>query len=311
MIAARLAGLLRRPADTGGRLARSLLGIRVLRTVLWLVVVSGPVAAGVLALQVSALRHRVEAVGQQAVVELPADSAGAEGFAELFIAEFLKAGEGTPAEALAASLDVLSPEGMEEGLWVASRTVSLGAREVAPGYFAVTVAAEVLASDADSVAQPTWTPVGTFFYTVGVTESGSGWAAVGLPALVAAPPTGSAPELLVRRMDGLREVAGLEEAVTRFLVAYLTGEGELARYTAPGSPLLAVQPAPFVAVEMIEAGSVAGADGSRQVVVLVAGTDEADRTQVLQYALVAAERDGRWEVAELLPALSLDAAGNN
>ena len=310
MIAARLAGLLRRPADTGGRLARSLLGIRVLRTVLWLVVVSGPVAAGVLALQVSALRHRVEVVSRQAVVELPADSAGAEGFAELFVASFLSAGEGSP-ETLAAFLDVLSLGGMEEGLWVVSRTVSLGAREVAPGYFAVTVAAEVVARDVDSMAQPTWVPVGTLFYTVGVTESGSGWAAVGLPALVAAPPTGSTPDLVVRRMDGLREVSGLEEAVTRFLVAYLTGEGELARYTAPGSPLIAVQPPPFVAVEMIEAGSVAGADGARQVVVLVAGTDEAGRTQVLQYALVAAERDGRWEVAELLPAPPLAAAGNN
>ena len=68
MIAARLAGLLGRPTDTGGRRARPLLGIRVLRAVLWLVVVSGPVAAGVLTLQVSALRHRVEEVGQQAVV---------------------------------------------------------------------------------------------------------------------------------------------------------------------------------------------------------------------------------------------------
>ncbi len=310
MIAARLAGLFRRPTDTSGRRARSLLGIRVLRAVLWLVVLSGPVAAGVLAVQVSALRHRVEVVGQQAVVELPADSAGAEGFAELFVAAFLSAGEGAP-ETLAASLDALSLEGMEEGSWMASRTVSLGAREVAPGYFAVTVAAEVLARDADSVEQSTWVPVGTLFYTVGVMESGSGWAAVGLPALVAAPPTGSAPDLLVRRMDGLREVAGLEEAVTRFLVAYLTGEGELTRYTAPGSPLIAVRPPPFVAVEMIEAGSMTAADGARQVVVLVAGTDEAGRTQVLQYGLVAAARDGRWEVAELLPALPLDTAGNN
>ena len=309
MIAGRLAGLLRRPTGTDGLRPGSLLSVRVLQAALWLLVVMGPIAAGVLALQVSALRNRVEAVSQQAVVDLPSESAGAEAFAELFVAAFLSAGEDS-SQTLAPFLDARSLEGMEEGSWSASRTVSLGAREIGPGYFAVTVAAQVLARDPDS-EQPTWVPAGTGFYTVGVVETDSGWAATGLPALVAAPSTGSPPELSVGRLDGLDGAPGLEETVTRFLAAYLAGEGELARYTAPGSHLTPIHPPQFVAVEVVEAGSVPTADGARQVVVRVRATDEESRSQVLEYALVVAERDGRWEVVELLPAPPLDAATDN
>jgi hypothetical protein len=304
MTAADGTGPIRRPTGTGGLRPRPLMWIRVFRAVLWLLVVAGPVAAGLLAVQVSGLRHRVEVVSRQAVVELPPDSAGAEGFAELFVAAFLSADEDAPPP-LIGSLDARSLRAMEQGWWSTVRTVSLGAEEVAPGYFAVTVAAEVLGKDPDSAEQTSWVGVGIRFYTVGVVETGSGWAAVGPPTLVAAPSTGSRPDLLVRRLEGLREVAGLEEAVTRFLAAYLAGDGELARYVAPGSALTAVWPPPFTTVEILDAGAVPVADGARQVVAVVQGTDEAGRVQVLQYALVAAQRDGRWEVVELLPTPSL------
>ena len=303
----RLTGLLRRPKRSRSSRLEPLLWIRVLRTVLWMVVVAGPVAAGLLAVQVSGLRQQVEVASRQAAVQLPKDSAGAQGFAELFLAAFL----GTDEDALghmAPFLDARSLSVIEQGSWSTARTVSLGAREVAPGYFAVTVATEVQARDP---ADRSWVSVGTRFYTVGVVETESGWAATALPTLVAAPPAGPASDLLVHRMDGLGEVPGLEDAVIRFLTAYLTGEGELARYTAPGSPLVAVAPPPFATVEIVEAGSVPAGDGARQVVAVVVGTDDAGRAQVLQYALVAAERDGRWEVVELLPAPSLDPANNS
>ena len=305
----RLAGLLRRPNRSGGPRLEPLLWIRVLRAVLWTVVVAGPVAAGLLAVQVSGLRQQVDVASRQAAVELPADSAGVEGFAELFLAAFLGPDEDALGH-MAPFLDARSLSVMEQASWSTARTVSLGAREVAPGYFAVTVAAEVLARG-PAPADRSWVSVGTRFYTVGVVETESGWTAAALPTLVAAPPAGPAPDLLVHRMDGLGEVPGLEDAVIRFLTAYLTGEGELARYTAPGSPLAAVAPPPFTTVQIVEAGSVPTADGARQVVARVVGTDDAGRAQVLQYALAAAERDGRWEVVELLPAPSLDAAINS
>lgn len=306
MTAGRITGLFRRPTSAAGRRPGSLLWIRVFQAVLWLLVFAGPVIAGVAVMQLSGLRQRIEVVGEQTVVELPADSAGAEGFAELFVATLLSSNEDTE---LPPGLDA-SPVGREEQEWLAARTVSLGAEEIAPGYFAVTVAADILAKDPQPGEQLSWISVGTRFYTVGVVDTGSGWVATGLPTLVAAPPGGTPPELWVERMDGLSDLPGLEDAVTRFLAAYLTGEGELTRYTSPGSPLSAVHPPPFSTVEIVEAGSVLTPDRNRQVVALVVGTDESGRTQVLQYAFVVAERDGRWEVAELLPAPPL-ATGND
>ena len=38
------------------------------------------------------------------------------------------------------------------------------------------------------------------------------------------------------------------------------------------------------------------------VAVVVRATDMAGRAQILEYALVVEQRDGRWEVSELLPA---------
>lgn len=281
-----------------------LLAVRALQVVLWLLVGSGPMAAVLLAVQVSALRVRVEAVAGQAAVEVPPDMTGVEGFAELFIAAYLGAGEDSP-EALAAFMDGLSLDGVVDGSWFATRTVSLGAREVSPGYYAVTVAAEVLATDPDSVDQPAWITVGTRFYSVGVARTESGWVVAGLPSLVAQPPSADPPDRLVDSFDGLKSVPGLGEMVARFVAAYLTGNGELARYTAPGSPIRAVQPPPFQTVEILRAGSADTGDGPLAVALVVRATDDAGRAQVLEYSLMVEERDGRWEVAELLAAPAL------
>lgn len=285
-------------------LSNSLLSVRALQVVLWLLVVSGPLAAVLLALQVSALRDVVEAVASRAAVEVPADTTGVEGFAELFIAAFLGTGEGFP-EALAPFMDGVSLDGVVDGSWFATRTASLGAREVSPGYYAVTVAAEVLATDPDSVDQPAWIAVGTRFYSVGVARTESGWVVAGLPSLLAQPPRADPPDRLVDSFDGLKAAPGLGEMVARFIAAYLTGDGELARYTAPGFPIRAVQPPPFQTVEVLRAGSADTGDGLLAVVVVVRATDDAGRAQVLEYSLMVEKRDGRWEVAELLAAPAL------
>ena len=276
-----------------------LLTVRVLQVVLWLLVASGPVAAVLLATQVSTLGGRLEAVDGQVAVEVPPDTTGVEGFAELFIAAFLSAGEDS-AEALAPFLDGALLDGVADGSWFATRTTSLGAREIGPGYYAVTVAAEAIAANSTSDGEGVWVPVGTRFYTVGVAETETGWAVTGLPTLITAPARSVRPELWVGRLDGLDGAPGLDEMVARFLAAFLAGDGELARYTAPASHIVAVQPPPFVNVEVLNAGFVETADGSLQVVVVVRATDAAGRVQVLQYALVVEQRDGRWEVSELL-----------
>ncbi len=281
-----------------------LLTVRVMQVALWLLVVSGPVAAVLLATHVSALAGRLELIGSEVTVVAPSDTSGVEGFAELFIAAYLGAGEDSP-EALSRFMSGASLDGMAGGSWIVTRTASLGAREIAPGYFAVTVAAEVVGADPESGQGALWVPVGTRFYSVGVTETEAGWVVTGLPTLLPAPGRTVPPDLLVDRFDGLDAAPGLEEMVARFLAAFLTGDGELARYTAPSSQIVAVQPALFTRVEILQAGLVNTPDGHQHVAVVVRATDTGDRVQVLEYALVVEQREGRWEVSELLPAPSL------
>ncbi len=300
VVADRVSSLLERTAGAGGHRFGSFAQVRWIQGVLWLLVMSGPVAATVLALHVAVLGDRVDGLAARPVVAASADSAGAEGFAELYVAGFL-AGGVDAVEGLSGIAE-LPTGGVVEGGWFASRTVSLGAEELAPGYFAVTVAADVVADSGDSETGRTWVAVGTRFYTVGVVETGSGWVASGLPTLVTRPLPAPAPELLVSRMNGLDDSAGLEDAVAAFLAAYLTGVRDLSRYTIAGSSLVPVEPAPFVAVEITRAGSAVSGDGTRYVTVLVRATDSARRRQVLEYSLAVTQRDGRWEIADLLPA---------
>lgn len=286
------------------------LTVRVLYVVLWLLVISGPVAGVLVATQVSSLGERLAVELSQPGVEASPDTTGAEGFAELFIAAYLGAGNGS-AEDLGPFLDATSLARVEGGSWSVTNTTSLGAVEVAPGYYAVTVAAEVVAADTDSEGQPVWVPVGTRFYSVGVAETETGWAIVGLPSLIPAPVRVTVQELAVDRRGGLDGIPGLEEMLSRFLAAFLAGDGELARYTSPSSLVVSVQPPPFTGVEILEAGVVETSDGVTEVAVLVRATDVAGRAQVLEYDLVVELRDGRWEVSRLLPAPPLAPSETN
>ena len=303
MVADRITALLQRPSVAGSHRFGPLTQVRWLQVALWLLVISGPIAATVLAFGISGLDSRVDALSRQTAAAPIADSAGAEGFAELYVASVL-ASEATAAQGLSGIAE-LPPGGASEGGWFASRTVSLGAEELAPGYFAVTVAAEVVAEDPDLELEGGWAGVGTRFYTLGVVETDSGWVATGLPTLVARPTGPPVPELLVMRMDGLDPFPELERAVAAFLAAYLTGVGDLGRYTVPGSSLVPVEPVPFVTVEITRAGSATSADGTHHVAAMVRATDAAGLGQVLGYSLVVSQRDGRWEVADLLPAAPL------
>lgn len=272
-----------------------LLLVRFARWLLWLLVASGPIALMLLAGNVWTLRAQVEGSSQPVLVSVPPDTAATEGFAELLVAEFLEAGSASvsaPGQSRDSSTD--------EAVWQASRTISLGAQEVRPGHFAVTVAVDLLAKEHDSHPE-TWASVGTRYYTVGVVETDSGLAAAGLPALVAGPRLGSAAGSRAERMESLHDLPALADTVARFVSAYLTGEGDLSRYTTPGSDLVPIHPAPFTTVEVADSGSDVSVDGVRHVLAVVEGSDGTGRMQTLEYALTVAERDGRWEVVELLP----------
>jgi len=286
-----------------------LLTIRAVQILLWLLVISGPVAAVLVAAQMSSIGDRLDALGRAAGVEVPSDTSGAEGFAELFIAAYLSAGEDST-EALGPFLDGVALDGVAAGSWSAVRTASLGAQEVSPGYYAVTVATEVAAADPAFEEQSPWIPAGTRYFSVGVVETATGWAVTGLPTLIPPPAKTAVPELLVGRFDGLAGAPGLEEMLPRFLAAFLTGVGELTRYTSPSSPIVAVQPPPFASVEVLRTG-VAETPDSTEAAAQVRGIDADGRAQILEYALVVEQRDGRWEVPRLLPAPTLAPSETN
>jgi hypothetical protein len=240
-----------------------------------------------------------------AVVEPAPPSVSAEGFAEMFVATYLGAGEEDRAAALAPFYPgaTLQLEPNLATLYV-TRTATVAATEVSEGYWSITVGAEVL----EPAAEDAYRPGGTRFYQVGVVEAGGALAATSLPGQVPAPATAEAPELDV---EGFRRADAAEpttEAMQRFFAALVAGDGELDRYVAPGTGLRAVDPAPYASVEVqrVALRSLNEADDAYRALVEVAATDAAERTQVFHYALELAMREGRWEVTELLPAVPLD-----
>ena len=301
MVAERLSQLKGRGRAGAGEHRPTMLRVRWAPALLWLLVAAGPVTAGAVAFHVTALGQRVDALYAAPDIEPSDESVAASGFGELFVASLLTTDADT---SKSLSGIAIPPAGdTEGGGWVASREVSLGADEIAPGYFAVMVAADIHRANPNT---PTgWDPATTYIYTLGVVRHDAGWSATGLPTLVAGPPTSPLADIQVDRLDGLDEVPGIEDAVAAFLAAYLTGTGDLDRYIVPDSRLVPVEPAPFDNVELIEAGMTKSANGARYVSALVSGTDLYGSGQLLEYALLVSQRDGRWEIAELLPAPAL------
>lgn len=252
-----------------------------LRVALWILVAAGPVGAAAVWTQLESIDGQLQALADQASSTQLVDTSEVAGMAELAVADFL-------ADAVTS----------EESMVVT--TVSLGVEEVAVDYWAVTIAAARVGADVEDGL--------VHFYLVAVVDNGSGWAVAGPPALVAGPVAAERPDVAVA-MTGIDD-ANVEQATEAFLAAYLTGDGDVTRYTPPGSRLTPVTPAPFVAVEVVDAGSTSHDEG-RLVVVTVEATDPAGGVQALRYSIVLADRGGRWEVTELLPAPPLEGGSSD
>ncbi len=281
---------------TGRRRLNPAIGVRLLHGALWSVVLAAPLVAALAITQVATLRHQITQAPTPVLP--PPETASIEGLAQLAIADFLTNTTGASSR----------PANAADQGWVVESTTSLGAEEVSPGYFAVTVAAWVAPLDSGDEgfgdASPTTTPSPRILvFAVGIAETDAGWIATGPPSLIASPSI--AVSSTDRRGDRLEATPGLEATLDRFLAALLTGDGELDRYTAPDVSIAPVTPAPFAAVDVVEAVSLRRPDDARQVTAIVTGTDVSGRSMTLSYALVATEREGRWEVTDLLAALPL------
>ncbi|MDX2758364.1 conjugal transfer protein [Streptomyces europaeiscabiei] len=267
-------------------------------------------------------------------------SQGAAGFATLFVEQYLRAGEGDQ-EKLAAfypAANELQLEG-EPGRRHGDQLTVVRLRQTDPDVWSVTVAARVgsdtepnakqtSAAD-DSRPSPAEAAADSIHYfqvpiAVGPAGGGAtGYTALSMPAEVAAPARIKTPDLIYGPEQPAVSSDPRTEAVTQFLLAYLTGAGELDRYLAPGTKLTAITPAPYagVAVDLMriegdqgsEPVSTVPRDGTRsRLVVTVRATDHDNVRVPLSYALALKARAGRWEIAALdgapSPALPSQAA---
>jgi len=212
----------------------------------------------------------------------------------MYVAAYLEAGSGQehtlrPYYPEAVDLHDVTPSSR-----YAARTAAVASSESAPGYWAVTVGAEVLVA-----AQGGYVRAGTHYYRVGVMSASGPLVATSLPAEVPAPTPTSLPPL---RLGHLSAPSGdaPTTAVRLFFAAYLAGRGD------PGPGLSPVTPPPFTSVALIGiAVGTAGHAGVQTVRAEVAGTDAGGRKAILDYSLQIADRSGGWFVTGVLPAAPL------
>jgi hypothetical protein len=297
---------------------RSVAATWALRAMMWGALCCGPLAL-LAALDTPATGPSVHAPGTAT-----ASPIGPAGFAELYVQAYLRSGADDPAvkSFYPQAPALTAPSGQRN----ATSTETTAARQVSPGYWAITVAADVSARN----AKGTLTPTGVHFFSVpvivvgGASASGSALAdsavsyiAAALPAEVAGPAQATAPSL--GYTDSQQVATGpLADTVHAFAAAYLTGTGELGRYLSPGTQLQPISPPPYTGIDVTsitaaaalpgDATTVPG-DGTR--VRLLVGVDAIDgsgQRWPLTYALTAAARAGRWEIAGLDPAPALSPA---
>lgn len=303
--------------------------VRMAHAVLWVLVGAGALS-GPLALVSSSGSAAAPAPAQQAANS----DAGPAGFAELFVATYLQAGEGTentlkPFMATLPDLRETRP-----GRLYAARTTVIQAVEVQAGYWSVTVVAEVT-----TVEKAGYRPLGLRYYRVSVQTvneqrtgtgpaddkglTGQAYVATELPALVA--PPAQAPAGQVGGGTPLPEGSPAMDTVRTFLTAYLTGQGELSRYTAPDVTMWPVTPIPFNAITVdevttaddastaeVEQPDQAPADGHRlRVIAKIKGAEPVGGLTRVTYGLQLAARGGRWEVTALDAAVPVRPASTN
>jgi hypothetical protein len=214
----------------------------------------------------------------------------AAGFAERYVSSYLLAGsDGASLSPFLGYRPELPPTQRPAEVAAPARAVDV--RAAGEDYWAITV----------SVGPPGQE---RFWRTAVDTQHGHS-VAVGLPSAVAGPPAEVQRADLAVTLTQPPADDPVAETMTGFLTAYLCGTGDLARYLRPDLELTAANPAVCTTVELSRWGTTSNEGDDRTVVVealLVSGTGDAASVQQSTYAVDMVRRDGRWEVAELLPA---------
>lgn len=298
----------------------------LMRWAAWALLLAGPLLAVAAWMRPPAAAGAPQTTAKAPVVQQ--DGAGPAGFAQLYVAAYVTAGQGSE-----ASLAPYFPGMRDVSLTAASgaqhaeRVAAVRVRDVSAGYWSVTVAARLVsdlkaAPAKDAAGQGDGRTVEVLrYFQVPVRGQGGGYVAAGLPAEVSAPAlSGQQPKLAY----GAPVPADVKDpatgAVAEFLAAYLSGTGQLDRYLSPGTTMAAVSPAPYRQVQVTQlaqrggefrANALVSAGAERNLLVDVTATDQYGQTRPLTYSLSLKARDGRWEIAALdaAPALNTDVNG--
>ncbi|GAA2773118.1 conjugal transfer protein [Kitasatospora cinereorecta] len=295
---------------------------RLARIGVWAALLAGPLLGG--AALIDGSTTDAAARPTPSASSAAASGTGPAGFAQLYVRAYLAAGNGTENSVTpyySGTLALNNPPGAR----TAATTVVMASTQVSPGYWSVTVAADVVAHPQGGSA----TDTGLHYFQVGIQATGPataggaqqgtgpvGYTATSLPAEISAP-SSLRPGALVYGASTLSSTDPAQSTVSGFLAAYLTGTGQLGPYTTPGAVLTPVTPAPYsaVAVAGISDDNPGGTGGStavpadgtlRRVLAQVNATSSAG-TFSLDYALTLRARAGRWEVSVLDPAPRLSA----
>lgn len=225
--------------------------------------------------------------------------AAATGFAEYALRQWLTATPDGAANLEGTYIDPPDIPGVAAGARRVASVTAVSARPVEDGYWAVTLAAELVSSDpASGQRRDVW------FFELGVVQVGSRYIAAGPPGVV--------PGLRVT--DALRSPAALpppepNDEITAsldgFFRALLAGGGDVSRYLAPGTGISAVSPPPFVESAVTGQSVSELAAGSARARVEVEGTTAEGGDWTVAYEVLLALRGGRWEVTALSGAPSL------
>jgi Conjugative transposon protein TcpC len=289
-----------RPTLSRQHIVGSVLLARIAKAALWLMIMAAVFMAAVALVGVASQAGQPEATPIRTDEVAPGDAVLVGGFAQMAVRRYLgEAGEDTE-EVLESILDGDIPDlrGVTPAGFYVVDAVTIDVDEIGDGYWSATVAADLMAA-----VEERYQPVGVRYYNVGVITDGEGGPVLAdLPSQVPAPTNVTSPGLETGLLETPDSESAQIAAVREFLGALLLGQGSIQRYTAPGTTIASITPAPFASLE-IDGASVVDPEAERTLVrVAVLAVDEHDLAQRLHYTVDLRLRDGRWEVVELFAA---------
>lgn len=140
------------------------------------------------------------------------------------------------------------------------------------------------------------------YYRVSVSVAADGRRrALAVPAAVESP--GRGIDLVLGYQNPCGAESPLAQVASGFLSTYLTGSGDIARYTIPNSGIAALRPAPFTSVETTTVASDDGGCGvggtNARVLVTINPKTGSGAAPTLAYPLTMIQTAGQWQVEYL------------